>query len=347
MTNQIEKHRLPPGQHLVAPGKWPTIGEKIPRDSNAPWTLTVEGKVTNATTFSLDELHEFPRTESIIDIHCVTRWSKYDVRFSGVLLSDLLDRCEVSGEAKYISFVSRSERSHSSSMTLTDALELKPLIALQVDGESLPIGKGGPIRSIVPGRYFYKSVKWVERIVLMEKDSLGYWEKDAGYHNQADPWQEQRYISATVDKRRAKELIESKDFSGQDLLSIQLAEFELPGLNASEAMMRNANFSNCHLSGADFSRANLSNANFSGANLSGVNFSNTDLEGANLAGADLSSATMKGCSLFGATFCDECEDGSIRNGATFDSGTDLPASAIEILTPTQLNYVQTQINKFR
>ena len=121
---------------------------------------------------------------------------------------------------------------------------------------------GGPIRNIVPRKYFYKSVKWLEKIELLSEDRLGYWEADTGYHNLADPWKEQRYMASTIDRRTAAKLIESKDFSNRDLRSIDASNRNLDGLNASGASLRDASFEQCSLVGADFSNANLSNANF-------------------------------------------------------------------------------------
>ena len=341
--------RLPPGQHLVAASKWPTIGEKLPMESDHPWQLTIAGLVDREITFGLDDLRQLPATEMTIDIHCVTRWSKYDVVFRGVLLSDLFHAVGVQDSAKYVSFIARSERKHSSSMKLDDVISLQTLIALETDGEPLPIEKGGPIRSIVPRRYFYKSVKWVEHIELLESDQLGFWEGESGYHNEADPWKEQRFISQSVDKRRAKQLIESRNFANEDLLSIELANHDLSGLVATKALLRNANFSGCKLANADFTDANLSNARFFGADLTGANFSGADLEGADLASANLASTNFSGCSLFGATFCRESGDidPQISDGAAFNTDTVLDESTYEVLTPTQFQFVQTQLNKFR
>lgn len=341
--------RLPPGQHLVAADKWPTIGEKLPLESDRPWTLTLGGLVEQELSFSLDELQNLPMTEMTLDIHCVTRWSKYDVTFRGVLLSDLFEKAGVKNDAQFVSFVARSARNHSSSLRVVDAMELQVLIALESNGQPLPIEKGGPIRSIVPRRYFYKSVKWVERIELLDTDRLGYWEGETGYHNEADPWQEQRFISQSVDKKRAKQLIESRDFSNQDLLSIELANHELSNLKAQGALLRNANFSGCTLVDADFSSANLSNANFKDADLTNANFSGADLEGADLAGSNLTAANFSGCSLFGSTFCRESSDldPQISEGAIFSAETVLDEKTYEVLTPTQFNFVQTQLAKFR
>src|SRR5690606_16836039 len=128
------------------------------------------------------------------------RWSKLDVPFRGVPLAVLLKICPPLPVAKYVSFAARSERRHSPSVLLEDALELDTLVALACEGRPLEKLHGGPVRVVVPGRYFYKSLKWLERIELLETDRLGYWEQTAGYHNTADPWQEQRYMAPQLDR---------------------------------------------------------------------------------------------------------------------------------------------------
>lgn len=332
--NEHFQPRLPPGQQLAAPNKWPLIGERGPRPSSDPWTLTISGLVDLPTTFSLDQLYELPQTERVLDIHCVTRWSQYDMRFSGVLLSDLLNSVGVSTEARFISFVSRSTRNHSSSLDLNDALSFDTLIALDFNGQPLPVEHGGPIRNIVPGRYFYKSVKWLEAIELLSIDRLGFWEAESGYHNHADPWQEERYMAPAIDRRLAAELIAKRDFSGLDLRSIDCSLRELPGLNARGSALRDANFRDANLANSDFSEANLSNAHFQGANLQGAKFVGTDLEGANMSGANLCGVDLTGAFLTGTTFG---ESGKLPQ---IDSTTIIPENILAPLTPDQLQLVK-------
>ena len=142
-AKEIDHNRLPPGQHLVAPDKWPTIGERLPPQPDRPWNLAVTGQVESQESFSLEKLSELSQTELTCDIHCVTRWSKFDVTFRGVGLADLLSRCRPSANARYISFIARSERNHSSSLVLQEALDLDALIATELNGEPLPVEKGG------------------------------------------------------------------------------------------------------------------------------------------------------------------------------------------------------------
>ena len=295
--------KIPPGQQVVASNKWPVIGEREPPAApNTSWTLSLAGCIAQPVSFTLDALHALPQTEVVIDIHCVTRWSKLDVPFVGVTLKELLNHVEVDSDAQYISFVSRSPRAHSTSLPLDVALAHDCLIALSAEGQPLEPGHGGPIRNIVPRKYFYKSVKWLEKIEFLKEDRLGYWEADAGYHNLADPWKEQRYMASTIDRRTAAKLIDSKDFSDRDLRSIDASGRELDGLNAKGAKLRDANFDRCSLVASNFSDANLSNASFVNANLENACFTGTDVEGADFSGANLAGVDFCDCSLIGASF---------------------------------------------
>lgn len=335
--------RLPPNQQLIGPSKWPVIGERQPAP-HPPNSLRVLGDERGPLELTLAELAGMPQTELKLDIHCVTRWSKLDMRFGGVLLADLLREISVPAKAQFVSFVSHSDRRHSSSMPLADALALDTLIALRVDGNPLGQDHGGPIRNLVPDRYFYKSVKWLAQLELLEDDRLGYWEAESGYHNQADPWREQRYMAPNLDKRTAVRLLEARDFRGHDLRSLDASQRDLTGLQAQGARLRDASFRKCRLRQADFSQANLSNGHFEDADLQGASFFEADLEGANFAGADLRSANFEGASLFGATFLETDSFGILR-GARLDRSTRLPETAWPPLTDEQLEYVRQQLRQ--
>ena len=334
----VTQKEIPPGQQLVARDKWPIIGEQQPAESDRPWQLTLCGQVDKERTFSLSDINGMQKTSLRMDIHCVTRWSRQGVTFTGVLLKDLLEDVGYDPAANYLSFVARSSRKHSTSLPLTTAIEKQTLIATHVDGEPLAIDHGGPIRNIVPGRYFYKSVKWLENIELLVEDRLGFWEAETGYHNNADPWLEERYMAPTIDRRTCIKLIESRDFSDRDLRSIDASKRDLCGLNAVKSLLRDADFRKSNLEKADFSKANLSNAHLEQANLQHVKFVGTDLEGANLSGADLRHADLTGCSLIGSSFFQTLPNGS-RLEAIIDSTTVIPADLLTPLTPEQLEFV--------
>lgn len=141
---------------------------------------------------------------------------------------------------------------------------------------------------VVPGRYFYKSVKWPERIELLAEDQLGYWEKYHGCHNVADPWRQERYIVPEGQGPEVRVALQNRDFAGKHFLSIDASGHkDLSGLKAERALPRNANFQGVNLEGANFNGANLTNANLNGANLRQATFTKADVEGADFTGADL------------------------------------------------------------
>ena len=332
-------NRIPPGQQLVAPGKWPFIGQRAPSDSDQPWQVSITGQVEQPVTLSLEQLGTQPQCSKTIDIHCVTRWSKLDANFSGVLLEHLLDLAKPKSSAKYISFVSRTDNHHSSSLEIETAINLKTMIATHYADAPLETNHGGPIRCIVPGRYFYKSVKWVETIELLAEDRLGNWEAESGYHNLADPWHEQRYMSPEIDKRKAAKLIASRDFSEQSLRSIDCSKRDLSGLVASKAILRDAKFNDAVLESANFEGANLANAHFRGAKLVGANFKGADVEGADFSGADLRGADFTGAATIGASFFNQ------ELAATLDATTIIPADQRAKLFPAQLTYVEKLVDR--
>jgi hypothetical protein len=212
---------------------------------------------------------------------------------------------------------------------------------LDCEGQPLAAEHGGPVRVVVPGRYFYKSLKWLAGIELLAEDRLGYWESTAGYHNQADPWREERYIAPGLTKQEVAAVLASRDWSGRDLLSIDAGGRELRGLVAERALLRNANFRRCDLRDAVFREANLSNAHFQNADLRGANFAGADCEGANFNGADLRGADFSGASLFGASFCSEADPG--ERAAHLDGTTRIDTAAIEQLTPRQQEFVRRML----
>ena len=331
--------RLPPGQQLAAAHKWPVVGERSPRISSSPWTVTIAGEVTQTHEWSLEELAALPQIDRAMDIHCVTRWSKLGMRFRGVRLQTVLAFAPPTIEACYVSFVARSQRLHSTSLVLSEALALDPLIVFAANDQPLASEHGGPVRVVVPGRYFYKSLKWLERIELLREDRLGYWEAETGYHNQADPWLEQRYLAPGLTKQQTATLLASRIFASQDLRGIQAARQLLDHLDAHAALLRDADFRRASLIAANFAGANLSNAHLEDSKLVAASFVEADCEGANFQGADLRQANFRGASLFGASFCDELTG----QGARFDVHTVIEASAIEQLTPIQAEYVRRQL----
>ncbi len=346
--NQSLKNRIAPGQQLTAPGKWPIIGQRQPSDSDRPWQISVAGQVEHSITLSLKEISALPQSSMTIDIHCVTRWSKLDANFSGVSLEHLLSLAQPKPSAKYVSFTSRTDNRHSSSLEIRTAINLKTMIATHHADQPLASNHGGPIRCIVPGRYFYKSVKWVETIELLDEDQLGNWEAESGYHNLADPWLEQRYMAPTIDKRTAAKLVASRNFSKQSLRSIDCSKRDLSGLDASQATLRDAKFNEAILNGANFEAANLANAHFRAAQLTNANFQAADVEGADFSGADLRGADFTGASMIGASFVQPADHPNPSNqelAAVLDRTTIIPKSERAKLLPVQLAYIEKFIDR--
>jgi hypothetical protein len=307
---------LPPRQRLAAPGKWPIVGERACLPFDGPWRLSLAVAGREAMVWTLDDLRRLQSETRVVDFHCVTRWSRRGVSVTGIGLETLLADAGLSTEKGYISWVARTARRHSSSLPLAEALRLGAMLAWEVDGQPLAPEHGGPLRSVVPGKYFYKSVKWVERIDLLANDRLGYWEAEAGYHNGADPWREERYVAGGLSRDELRNLLATHDWSGREVLSLVGEGRDLSGLIARRALLRNANFRGAILTGADFREANLSNASFAQANLRGADFRDADVEGAEFDGANLSGADFGGASLFGATFTNAIVDSETR----FDAG---------------------------
>lgn len=334
--------RLPPGQQLAAPGKWPLVGERLPERSSDNWSVSVTGCVHTPRTYSLAELSRLPQADCAIDIHCVTRWSMLGARFSGVLLDRLIAEAQPTKEARYINWVADSPRRHATSMPLDEALALGTLVALTYEGAPLPSEHGGPVRCIVPRRYFYKSVKWLIGLELLAEDRLGYWEGTAGYHNHADPWREERFIASQISRQEAATILARRDISGRELLGLDAAQRELRGLQAQRAVLRNASFVEAQLAQACFDGANLSNARFVDACLRNASFVGADLEGADFTGADLRGARFDGASLFGASFVTAGVDGS-RRESRFDADTHIAVAALEMLMPGQAEFVREQL----
>jgi DMSO/TMAO reductase YedYZ molybdopterin-dependent catalytic subunit len=342
-TPESQPRPLPPGQQLAARDKWPTVGESVPPCLPDVWRVDVAGLVTTPRHFTLAELAAVSPRDEAIDIHCVTRWTKPAVRFTGTRLADLLERCGPRPEARFVRFVSYSSRSHDTSLPLADALSLGTMIVWAVDDRPLDVEHGGRVRVVVPGRYFYKSLKWLRTIELLEHDRLGFWEREAGYHNEADPWREQRYLAPTLTRLQVRAVLKAKDFAGRELRSMDCRGHELTGLNARKAILRDVDFRDCPLAGACFDGANLTNARFGGADLRGATFLGADLEGADFADADLRGADLTGASLFGATFRPQSFDRPTR----FDGATKIDAAAIERLMPEEEAFVRALLAQAR
>ena len=340
----IEK-RLPPNQQLAATGKWPVVGEKEPGKSESPWGLKIDGLVQLPVSWTLEELLDLPMQDLIADLHCVTRWSQYDLKFRGIPLLELLKAAQPLDSAQYAIFHARSSRNHTTSLPLNDIRDLQPWVVFYHQGQPIESKHGGPIRLLVEGRYLYKSLKWMERIEIVASDQLGYWEGEAGYHNHGDPWLEERYFLPGLNHAELKQAMEMRNLSRGVFSGLVAEGMNLNNLVAEGAILRNANFNRCQLRDSVFEEANLSNASFHGADLSGVNFKSADLEGVDFRGSNLQGADLSFASVIAATFISEpgIKEENKWPPASIDSSTKLPdlADLEEQLTPTQFQFLKS------
>jgi DMSO/TMAO reductase YedYZ molybdopterin-dependent catalytic subunit len=181
--------RLPPGQHLTS--GFPVLDLGIrPAISLERWRLEISGLVENPRTFSWDEFNALPRFEDMSDFHCVTTWSKFDCRWSGVAFFTLAETVKPKPEARHVLFTSYD--GYSTNVRLEDCADDDVLIATRFDGQPIPLEHGGPARVIIPKLYAWKGAKFVRLIEFASEDRLGFWEL-RGYSNTADPWTEDRF----------------------------------------------------------------------------------------------------------------------------------------------------------
>jgi DMSO/TMAO reductase YedYZ molybdopterin-dependent catalytic subunit len=181
--------RLPPGQYLTE--KWPVLhAGTVPKTDLATWDFRVFGEVENPITLSWEEFTALPTREITMDIHCVTRWSRFDTSFEGVHWSELAKLVQPRLSARYV--VAHAEQDFTANVPLAALEDDEALLAYEADGEPLTPEHGWPLRLVIPKRYFWKSAKWLRGIELLDHDEPGFWER-LGYHNEADYWKEERY----------------------------------------------------------------------------------------------------------------------------------------------------------
>jgi DMSO/TMAO reductase YedYZ molybdopterin-dependent catalytic subunit len=182
-------NRLPPGQYeetgfpVLSLGPTPEIDMDV-------WKLTVDGLVKNPLSWNWKEFAKLPREAIVKDIHCVTKWSKFDTRWEGVPLDYILSLAELSPEATHL--VAHSHDGYTTNVPIQDIQDGKAWVAYLYEGKPLESEHGGPARLLIPHLYFWKSAKWINRLEFVKGDQPGFWEV-RGYHNYGDPWKEQRY----------------------------------------------------------------------------------------------------------------------------------------------------------
>lgn len=187
----IDPERLPPGQYHT--DRFPVLhAGSVPNYKDlSKWSFEISGLVNNPLTLSWEDVKNLPSTEVTVDIHCVTKWSKFDTSWKGVSFDVIYEMAGVSNEATHI--MCHSEYGFTANVPLEDVTGGNvALLAYEFGGEPLEPDHGYPLRFFVPKLYFWKSAKWLRGIEFMQGDKAGFWEQN-GYHMYGDPWKEQRY----------------------------------------------------------------------------------------------------------------------------------------------------------
>ena len=184
-----EAGRLPPGQ--AATLKWPVLQYgSVPKFDAARWDFRITGLVEQPVRLTWEEFNRLPKSTVTSDFHCVTRWSRFDNHWQGVLFRDVLKLVKLAPSAAYV--LVHAEQGYTANVPLADLDRENVLFATHHDGQPLEPDHGYPLRLIVPHLYAWKSVKWVRGLEFLDHDAPGFWEQN-GYHMYGDPFQEQRF----------------------------------------------------------------------------------------------------------------------------------------------------------
>ena len=185
----VDESRIPPGQYYT--DKWPVLhAGGVPRIDLATWDFRVFGLVRNPIRVSFDELLALGTQEQSSDIHCVTRWTKLDMPWKGVPMRAVLDLVQPLNRARFV--IAHAEQGFSANLPLEAVDADDAMLAYEAEGAPLTPEHGFPLRLLAPSRYFWKSAKWLRGLEITDVDRPGFWE-GYGYHNDADPWKEERY----------------------------------------------------------------------------------------------------------------------------------------------------------
>jgi len=194
--------RLPPGQSLTQ--KFPVLHYgPTPSTDLSVWDFRIFGEVEENRVWNWEEFNKLPRTRAVLDIHCVTRWSKFDTVWEGVSLTELVNHGFVVPKpgAKFV--VQHCEQGYTTNLPLQAMMQENVLLATHYDSKPLPLEHGWPLRVVVgsfadrsesANGYFWKGGKWLRGLEFLTTDEPGFWERN-GYHNDADPWKEERFSS--------------------------------------------------------------------------------------------------------------------------------------------------------
>lgn len=184
------KDRVPPGQHLASGFPVLTYGQTPTVDIDT-WEFKVWGLAT-PKTFTWEDFMAMPQTEFTADFHCVTTWSKLDVKWRGVKVTDFMQQIEV--DPKAVHLMEHCYGGYTTNISMEDFLREENFFAHTLFDEPLPSDHGGPMRLVVPHLYAWKSAKWINGLEFLDRTDLGFWERN-GYHHRGEPWAEERYSS--------------------------------------------------------------------------------------------------------------------------------------------------------
>jgi DMSO/TMAO reductase YedYZ molybdopterin-dependent catalytic subunit len=188
---QANADRLPPGQYETR--DFPVLSAgPTPHTDLATWSFTIRGVDGSEARWTWDELRALPRETPTVDIHCVTKWSKFDTTWEGISVDTLLGAASSKGVKGGGFVVAFCDGGYTTNLPLADVTGGKAWVAFGYGDAPLHPEHGGPARLLVPHLYFWKSAKWVRGLTLHESDAPGFWEQ-LGYHDRGDPWREQRY----------------------------------------------------------------------------------------------------------------------------------------------------------
>jgi DMSO/TMAO reductase YedYZ molybdopterin-dependent catalytic subunit len=181
--------RLPPGQRIVR--DWPVLDlGNQPEITPERFRLDIDGAAENPVSLRLEEFMALPQQESASDMHCVTQWSRYDNAWDGVAARTLLELVRPHAGARHV--IMHAEDGYTTNVRLDQFDQPDVFLVHSWEGQPLTRQHGGPVRVLIPRLYLWKSAKWIGRIEITKEDRPGFWERN-GYHNNADPWLEERY----------------------------------------------------------------------------------------------------------------------------------------------------------
>lgn len=309
--------RLPPGQ--IETRRFPVVGERAPSSELSGfsrWRLEMRGLVDKPMNITLGEFMELDHRDLTFDVHCVTSWTRFGTTFTGIPLAEILEPAGPSADAAFVSFTAFSSRDHHTSLPLQTALESSWLVH-SVDGRPLSPEHGGPVRVVTPGKYFYKSLKWVRSVELLDQNRLGWWETNSSYHNNADPWAgDQRFTTGSLRPDQLQRFLDTPNYDkyrGRVMLGLDLRGWVPKSKDLRRLYLKNCDLRGVDLSSSDMREANLSLSSLRSAVLRGADLSGSDLEGADFGDADLAHADLSGTALSATRF-----DGAVVEDARFD-----------------------------